>query len=93
MKILVDAPSGMQELLELGEGGKYFDDSRVLWDERKDGPLPAITLGGMNRQGKGLVFDATKLAAHAAKVAEKNKPAMPSLYDRVAALEAEVFKQ
>lgn len=56
-KLLVNAPSGAQEIIEVGEGGGYFDDARVLWDEREDGPLPAIALGGMVRQGGVLVFD------------------------------------
>ncbi len=56
-KLLVNAPNGAQELITVGEGGGYFDPARVLWDERVDGPLPAITLGGMVRDGDSLVFD------------------------------------
>lgn len=63
IKILVNAPSGLQELLEIDESGGYFDESRVLWDERDDGEPPEITLGGMVRDGKLLVFDAQLLAA------------------------------
>jgi hypothetical protein len=57
MKILVNAPTGKQELIEVGEGGGYFDASRVLWDERTDGTLPAITLGGMVRLGGDMQAD------------------------------------
>ena len=56
-QLLVNAPSGQQEIIIVGEGGGYFDLSRVLWDERADGPLPAVTLGGMVRIGDALVFD------------------------------------
>lgn len=63
-KLLVNAPSGAQEIIEVGEGGGYFDPDRVLWDERDDGPLPAITLGGMVRSGAGLVFDQARMDEH-----------------------------
>lgn len=49
-RLLVNAPSGQQEIIEVGHGGGYFDPLRVLWDERIDGPLPEITLGGMVRE-------------------------------------------
>jgi hypothetical protein len=49
MKLLVNDPAGAQELIEIGVGGAYFDPDRVLWDERIDGTLTEITLGGMVR--------------------------------------------
>lgn len=63
-KLLVNTLSGQQEIIEVGEGGGYFDAARVLWDERADGILPSITLGGMKRKGNGLVFDEQLLTAH-----------------------------
>lgn len=63
-QLLVNAPGGAQEIIEVGEGGGYFDPDRVLWDERDDGPLPAITLGGMVRSGAGLVFDQARMDEH-----------------------------
>lgn len=73
MTLLVNAPSGAQEQIDVGEGGSYFDASRVLWDERADGPLPEITLGGMVRVGSSLVFDEATYAASVAvkKAADK----------------------
>ena len=62
-KLLVNSPQGIQQIIEVGEGGGYFDSARVLWDERADGALPAITLGGMKRVSGALVFDANLLAA------------------------------
>jgi hypothetical protein len=56
MKLLVNSPAGWQDILQVGEGGGYFDPLRVLWDERIDGTLPAITLGGMYRVDNTLVF-------------------------------------
>lgn len=58
MKILVNNPHGQQEVINILEGGEYFDKSRILWDERQDGPMPEITLGGMVREGDTLRFDA-----------------------------------
>lgn len=66
MKLLVNAPTGKQELIEIGEGGGYFDQSRILWDERADGSLPVITLGGMVRNGAALVFDQARMDEHLA---------------------------
>lgn len=71
MKLLVNAPTGEQQLIEIGDGGGYFDASRVLWDERTDGPLPAITLGGMVRANGALeysqpLFDANTSAGREA---------------------------
>lgn len=64
-KLLVDTPLGLQEVIEVGDGGGYFDPARVLWDERKDGLIPVgIQIGGMKRIGDALVFDAAKKAAH-----------------------------
>lgn len=62
-KLLVNAPSGVQEIIEIGEGGSYFEPERVLWDERKDGALPEVTVGGMVRNGAELVYDAELHAA------------------------------
>lgn len=44
MKLVVNAPTGKGEVIEIGEGGGYFDQSRVVWDEREDGPVPAAML-------------------------------------------------
>lgn len=71
--LLVNSPTGTQELVEVGAGGGYFDTTRVLWDERVDGTLPAITLGGMVRVGGELVFDQVRMDEHIAA----SKPAVP----------------
>jgi hypothetical protein len=63
-KLLVNTPKGTQEIVEIGEGGGYFDQSRVLWDERIDGDLPEITLGGMVRSDSSLVFDQPRMDEH-----------------------------
>lgn len=65
-RLLINAPSGAQELIAVGPGGGYFDPARVLWDEREDGPLPAVTLGGMVRDGSALVFSQPRMDQHIA---------------------------
>ena len=69
MKLLVNTPFGYQEIIEVGEGGGYFDTSLVVWDERMDGVLPGITLGGMVRSGNALEFDQTRMDQHIAATA------------------------
>jgi hypothetical protein len=68
-KLLVNAPTGQQEIIEIGEGGGYFDSTRVLWDERDDGPLPSITPNSMKRVGNELVVDSDLLAKELANQA------------------------
>lgn len=48
----------------VGEGGGYFDASRVLWDERENGPMPEITIGGMVRVGNELVYSQDRMDEH-----------------------------
>lgn len=88
-KLLVNTPRGTQELIEVGEGGGYFDAARVMWDERKDGPLPANTKeGGMVREGAALRLDAGLLAAHEDVLAEDAaKPKPLTIEQRLAAVE------
>lgn len=73
MKLLVNTPRGTQEVIEIQKGGGYFDLDLVLWDERVDGELPAIELGGMERIGNDLVFNQERMEASIAA----DKPAIP----------------
>ena len=88
MKLLVNAPTGAQELIEVGAGGGYFDLARVLWDERTDGELPEITLGSMTRVNGALVVDVARKAQHDAALAPKvpvsvtKRQGMAELIDR-----------
>lgn len=43
-KLVVNAPSGVMEIIEVGEGGGYFDTALVVWDERSQGAIPADLL-------------------------------------------------
>lgn len=55
-KLLIEYPDGNQQIIEIDQTGSFFDKSKVLWDERINGPLPAdIELGKMDKQEDGLV--------------------------------------
>ena len=93
MKLLVNTPTGLQELIKIGEGGGYFDASRVIWDERVDGAIPDVTVGGMVRQGDQLVFDSQMFADYEAKLAAIVAPPTPTkeqLMAQLAALSAQI---
>ena len=65
IRLLVNAPSGEQQIVLVGEGGGYFDPTRVLWDERIDGPLPDdVQVGGMVRLDGDLVFSQDRMDEH-----------------------------
>lgn len=89
-KLLVNTPPGKQEVIDIRTGGGYFDASRVLWDERIDGAIPAITLGAMKRIGGALVYeaalDAATIAANQANAALQARTAAKAT--RTAAVEA-----
>ena len=63
-KLIVNAPNGIQEVVTIEESGGYFDESLVVWDERKDGPLTdqdLAKIGGLTKQdGKLVVNDLLK---------------------------------
>ena len=63
-KLLVNTPSGEQQIIKVKETGGYFEASRVIWDERRDGPLPNVTVGGLLRVADNLVFDQARQDTH-----------------------------
>lgn len=88
-KLLINAPTGAQEVIDIGQGGGYFDPARVLWDERIDGPLPAITLGGMARTGNDLAFSQARMDEHLGAI---NRPAVQARSDGNAGVRLETQK-
>lgn len=44
MKLVVNAPTGGMQIIDIGPGGGYFDPALVLWDERTQGAIPAELL-------------------------------------------------
>lgn len=75
-RLLVDSPSGIQELFKVDETGSYYDLTRVVWDERLDGPLPTPIeqVGGLIRDGNTLTFSAQMKAADDAQKEILNAP-------------------
>lgn len=73
-RLLVNQPSGKQEIIDITESGGYFDLSRVIWDERTDGALPEVTLGKMQRVNNQLVTLDDYLPEHAAAVYAESIP-------------------
>lgn len=73
-KLLVNSPSGLQNIELIESTGKYFDPERVLWDERVRGDLPKdIEVGRMELVGGKLVKRADLIPDHAAIVQESNQ--------------------
>lgn len=73
-KLLVNNYVNDQEVVYIEKSGGYYDETRILWDERVSGALPAIVgpnLGGIVRNPDGsLAVDSVKLAAANAKKAQ-----------------------
>lgn len=85
-RLLVNQPSGKQEIIEITASGGYFDVSRVVWDERIDGALPAVTLGKMQRNGDQLETLADFLPEHAAALYAESVPQEITMRQAVLAL-------
>lgn len=73
-KILFDSPSGEQMIEYLDATGSYYDQNKVLWDERQRGTMPQIKLGKMQLVGNDLVTLEEFLPAHAAAIYAKSVP-------------------
>jgi hypothetical protein len=86
MKLLVNTPAGEQSIVSVDAGGGYFDITRVLWDERKDGPLPDITLGAMVRIGDALKVDATLLPDPSAVIEQERGRTLAAIEVKAAAV-------
>jgi len=85
-RLLVNQPSGKQEIIEITYSGGYFDVSRVIWDERTDGALPNVTLGKMQRVNNQLVTLEDYLPEHAAAVYAESVPYEITIRQAVLAL-------
>lgn len=57
-KILVNDPrDGQKILLVTDTGGEGVAPETILWDERKDGPMPEVEIGAMERSDGKLVLN------------------------------------
>lgn len=64
MKFLLEYSNGRQEIRDVPDEAMFETTATVLWDERKEGRMPAVELGGAVKQGKNLVLDSAKLKKH-----------------------------
>jgi len=66
-KLLIEE-AGIQTVTTVGATGGYYDETKIVWDERKHGKLLSVTFGGLTRQGSkdsySLTVDGTKKATH-----------------------------
>lgn len=70
-KLVVNNPRGFQEIIQVSSSGSYFDKSRVVWDERIDGPLPKnreSQVGGLYKRSGKLTYSQVKFDSNQAKV-------------------------
>lgn len=72
--LLVNSPSGEQRVIEIDDSGGYYDQSKVLWDTRRDGAMPPVTLSKMQLVDNELITLDEFLPEHAAAVYEKTVP-------------------
>lgn len=75
-RLLINAPTGKQDIVYVTETGDYYDQTRVLWDERIDGSLPEnIEIGKVLRSGNDLVNSAEFIPGHIEAVRKESVPA------------------
>lgn len=72
--IIVNAPTGEQQEIEIDKSGSYFDESLIVWDDRKDKPLPEnYTLGKLARDGTGVYELPGYVASHAEYIVKQEQ--------------------
>lgn len=89
-KLLVNGIRGFQEVIQVDRNGGYFDDSQVVWDERKHGVMPEFEGQGQTR----VVVDGSprlevdndlKASQDVAKASWDNKVALERIKETLAA--------
>lgn len=73
-RLLVNSPSGEQIIIEIDPTGNYYDVTKIVWDESKDGPMPDIALGKMARSGDSLITLPDYIPEHASAIYAKQVP-------------------
>jgi len=72
IKLLIDFEDDIQRIRSIHPSGDFSDKSRVIWDEREDGPMPQKAIdapGGWAKDGNDLVQDLGKKTSHDAALA------------------------
>jgi len=73
-RLLVNSPSGEQKIIEIDATGEYYDVTKIVWDESRDGAMPDVTLGKMERSGNSLITLSDYIPEHAAAIYAKTVP-------------------
>lgn len=62
--LIVNNPSGKREIVTVSETGGYYDDARILWDERTDGELTPAQISAVEseRQRETIVLEVKQKA-------------------------------
>lgn len=91
-KLLVTLPGGEQAIIDIDATGEYYDLSRVLWDTRRRGEMPPVTLGKMQLVDGNLVTLDDFLPDHSAAVYAESVPTeVPMTAAREALINAGLF--
>lgn len=80
-KLLVQTDDANQEIICVEETGSYYDETKILWDEREDGELPDVKLGAMKRIGDSLIVDNVELESINTKQLQDKKSQSLKLID------------
>jgi len=56
-KLLVEKPDGSRDIIYVEYTGSYYDQSKVIWDERTDGEMPQDACPNMRKVNGKLVVD------------------------------------
>jgi len=72
-RLIVNTPSGKQEVIKIEESGGYFDKSRVVWDESIDPAIDLSAVGKIKRNLDGTfdLNDAVTKSAHDSAVSDE----------------------
>jgi len=73
IKLLVINPEGTREIISIDDSGSYYDQSKVIWDERINGAMPDNACPSMVVVDGALVIDDSILAATMAKQLDDRK--------------------
>ena len=66
-KLLVIKPDGSRDIISIGDTGSYYDQAKVVWDERVDGSMPDDVCPSMIKVDGRLVIDDTLVATNTAR--------------------------
>lgn len=72
-RLLVIKPDGSRDVILIGDTGSYYDQAKVVWDERVDGSMPDDVCPSMIKVDGRLVLDDILVAANTDRQLTDNK--------------------